>query len=1760
MWGGLPQSSKNRWELMLLLDGYRIHVGSENEILQMLKDQYDGKMLVWSPRIKERPKSQYSKPLSSPFYDLSNGEVIDKQILVSLKYKTKIIHYKLWGSFYATPSKEEEHITTSDFEVVMNTLHQFYIFQQLVQSAFHLACYTENHSRSTSISVYPDSIQPQLHIDFNYPTFHEQMTIGIDDSYSRTVVKDNSGTTLLIVDSDSDLTQILQRSCRARHFELNATEPVSRKKYRERALSAADMKEALTMSYFMSPSEITKELLDDHLGDLLTVMSTTETDETITILSETFSELTHRHDIFNIILSAIVGELNRGVKLPILKILYATLSLSKTNLTHFTTIHFITLLSSLLRGSQSQPHSEIPLPSVLIDNDDDFSESLRATSTRAESKKSCFMTLSADDESSFIRRQSRGFQRVVISTGTTPRNIRKSGSSTPSLVTSPNGSICGSQSASTCVSQNVSQTGSQCDEDSRVEMKREAKKAGRGMFSSCLWEVIGFGGLEGKGVGAEAVVLKKSSRFMIIKTVLELLKILLERAGRNEEVFYSIILPSVIDGAIAAGCERSENRRLYVEVLVMNNRRVDRLFLGGWSPSPLRRKKSDMLLWRVSNILQNLSPLQITDEIISIIALLADYITQTFTRTICVQTLETVVPQLLSFMSKLPRDADGLTFRAAREVLRCMNVLGRVCVYAPVATVLVTTVFEKGEISAYCTQMITKLFDKELIEKCGRLHLQKEFIQLRIELIKFYTTTVTLLAQTTPLNARQTPPFRALETLVLPPQGVFYIVLREDYFSSQPTLLSATLHFLSRVSSIDPQLPKRKSMVNEYIRMVYLLFIRCYSDANWSIQTRGLARRCLKLLIVFCANKSELSRQMLHSIGLGALLLSQVKHEFAAVFEKDESVESPKQLQPFESFKQSKEIQRIKSNGKPKVPRFSLPAVVQKTKRSEPTVDKKGLHKYHSSQDETNPLPISSSPYKLNKPPSQPKTGHTTLPEQQQLTQTTSKQPAKTDTTKSTTVGKQQKRIRKIPTLATVPKLSNFTTQSPQALPTESHGALTQIEQNLLQTGKLHRGVEQYEESQQRPPRRPSAIEYWKHRIYTSRSLHLTLIKAFFHLLIQENGMLDPLYCQQFPEQSGHSNILFILAMHLDNPHNSPIVNNLISDPTLSPPHRILLRLMVTSLFHPSIYRVSRVIGDGAYGVVYDATIAKRSLCSFDIFTEVSILTKFSNDPRACHLYDFGVADGHYWIVMKRYTCSLLAWRRALKNPTPRLLCLVFEKVLCCCGVLDRRVNHYDIKCDNIFLDAKGKKDDFLNSDGDANFEVCLGDFGEAIVYRNEKEGYSYRHRGTEAIKSPEMLALDFWGSVVKTGANRASDVWSIGCLFYELLTGNMLFQISDVAAFYSHMLSDIDVLPERVSKELPTIFVDFLNFVLVKDPAKRPSLSAVRAKFTEILALGKNVDWIVDPHIFGKEIFFNNSDFPEFMENPRDFTIPNEETEDIHFVEITPRISVSSKALITNNKIIKSKITHIVCVNVEVEANFKQCEVLTLSMERDVHKLLLLFQKFVDFARDALVDDGNICILSRTGEYALVMIVGYLMIQHKLPFYEAWIHISSRLPTTALSNYQSSLYWISSQLFEFLGDSKAEPSGCVFSSDCHFHCYCGDVSFTLKAMVDEKDVRLCQCTTENHSKGCPVKSCKQFLSEMKKIYNFSATSVVWSKTTINNVREDISAYKKVVTKVDGHENAPPVYRCKRCYFLTHCLLDNDHLLIVSNIKGNGIE
>lgn len=110
----------------------------------------------------------------------------------------------------------------------------------------------------------------------------------------------------------------------------------------------------------------------------------------------------------------------------------------------------------------------------------------------------------------------------------------------------------------------------------------------------------------------------------------------------------------------------------------------------------------------------------------------------------------------------------------------------------------------------------------------------------------------------------------------------------------------------------------------------------------------------------------------------------------------------------------------------------------------------------------------------------------------------------------------------------------------------------------------------------------------------------------------------------------------------------------------------------------------------------------------------------------------------------------------------------------------DYKVCHRDIKCANIFLNTKG--------------EIKLGDFNVSKV---AKKGLLYTQTGTPYYASPEV-----WKD---RPYDYKSDIWSLGCVLYEMMCLRPPFKAVDLKGLYKKVVS-VDYPPisnNRYSNEL---------------------------------------------------------------------------------------------------------------------------------------------------------------------------------------------------------------------------------------------------------------------------------------------------------------------------------------------------------------------
>jgi serine/threonine protein kinase/Tfp pilus assembly protein PilF len=206
-------------------------------------------------------------------------------------------------------------------------------------------------------------------------------------------------------------------------------------------------------------------------------------------------------------------------------------------------------------------------------------------------------------------------------------------------------------------------------------------------------------------------------------------------------------------------------------------------------------------------------------------------------------------------------------------------------------------------------------------------------------------------------------------------------------------------------------------------------------------------------------------------------------------------------------------------------------------------------------------------------------------------------------------------------------------------------------------------------------------------------------------------------------------------------------------------------------------YQVVARVGGGGMGVVYRATDTKlgRTVAlkflppqwSHDEdarqrFVREAQAASATNHPNICTIHDIETApDGQLFIVMAYYDGQTLK-QRLTSGPLP-----VEEALDIATQIADglakahaRGVVHRDVKPGNVILTEDG---------------VRIVDFGLATFADALKLTVEHSALGTAAYMSPEQVRGQ--------SADARSDVWAVGVMLYEMLTGHVPFQGSHAEA-----------------------------------------------------------------------------------------------------------------------------------------------------------------------------------------------------------------------------------------------------------------------------------------------------------------------------------------------------------------------------------------
>src|SRR6478609_2022646 len=260
-------------------------------------------------------------------------------------------------------------------------------------------------------------------------------------------------------------------------------------------------------------------------------------------------------------------------------------------------------------------------------------------------------------------------------------------------------------------------------------------------------------------------------------------------------------------------------------------------------------------------------------------------------------------------------------------------------------------------------------------------------------------------------------------------------------------------------------------------------------------------------------------------------------------------------------------------------------------------------------------------------------------------------------------------------------------------------------------------------------------------------------------------------------------------------------------------------------------FRVTREIGRGGMAAVYEAEnidIGKRvavKILAAELITSRIVRERFLREARAaasvrspyiCDVYDSGMYEERPFLVME------LLEGESLYDLLTRVRQVDFESTLRIATHAARglqkahesNIVHRDLKPENIFL----------TKDEEGHLLAKLVDFGLAKFYeqtsgpdqvsaRLTREGALF---GTPAYMSPEQAKG-------KGEVDHRADLWALGCIVYECLTGQTVWSVDQgVAMILAQIASAPLPRPSKLRPDLPPSFEQWFLKALERDPNKR--------------------------------------------------------------------------------------------------------------------------------------------------------------------------------------------------------------------------------------------------------------------------------------------------------------------------------------------------
>jgi len=262
-----------------------------------------------------------------------------------------------------------------------------------------------------------------------------------------------------------------------------------------------------------------------------------------------------------------------------------------------------------------------------------------------------------------------------------------------------------------------------------------------------------------------------------------------------------------------------------------------------------------------------------------------------------------------------------------------------------------------------------------------------------------------------------------------------------------------------------------------------------------------------------------------------------------------------------------------------------------------------------------------------------------------------------------------------------------------------------------------------------------------------------------------------------------------------------------------------------------SHYKIMRRLGSGGMGVVYEAEdlrlgrLVALKFLPDQLSKDPQALERFKrearaasalNHPNVCTIHDIGDEDGRAFIVMELLEGETL--RQCIERK-PLKIDKVFDLAIQIADGLDaahsKGIIHRDLKPANIFVTGRG--------------QAKILDFGLAKLAQPPQIMLA----GTEVLGPPTATveaALTSPGVAMGTVAymspeqamgeetDARTDLFSLGAVLYEMVTGRQAFAGKTMAAIHDAILNRMPISPLQLNPEMPVKVEEIIYKALEKD------------------------------------------------------------------------------------------------------------------------------------------------------------------------------------------------------------------------------------------------------------------------------------------------------------------------------------------------------